>query len=305
MPALRTVIEDVRPSAPQSSLRRPSSVRLAADAGRRVLETTGAADRIDLVINVGVYRDGHICEPALAPLIQRRIASLAQRKDVFSLDLMNGGCGLVNALQVVDTFVRTGSVRRALVVASDVDPDPRRSSGLAVRPAGVAIVAGAVEGPEGFLAFHSETFTEYAGLYEGRVDWLGPRGWLTGGAGHAVAVRTDESYTDRCAACAAASATRFLAAQGLAIGDIDLVVAPDSPCSFAGAFSAMLQLDRRCVIGGPASAGAHSAAPGLALSAAMASGRLRAARRTLLVAAGAGITVALALYGGQDPTRGA
>jgi len=89
------------------------------------------------------------------------------------------------------------------------------------------------------------------------------------------------------------------------IGDVDLVVVPDSPPGFASAFSTMLQVDPARVTSDPSSAGAHSAAPGLALAAAMASGRLRAARRTLLVAVGAGITVALALYGGEDPAHGA
>lgn len=305
MLGLRTAIEDARPAAPGLSLRRPSSIRLAADAGRRVLEATGDVARIDLVINVGVYRDGHICEPALAPIIQRRIPALAQRKDIFSLDLMNGSCGLVTALQVVDTFVRIGSVRRALVVASDVVPDPSRARGLVLRPAGVGIVAAAAEDGNGFFAFHSETFADYAGLHEVRLDWRGPRRWLAGSGGHAVAVRTAESYAERCVACAAESVSRFLAAQGLAVRDVDLVVVPDTPPGFARGISATFGLSVDRVVSEATSSGAHSAAPGLALAAAIADGRLRTSRRTLIVTAGAGITVALALYGRVGPNGGA
>jgi 3-oxoacyl-[acyl-carrier-protein] synthase-3 len=302
---MRTVIEAARPSVPRPSLRRPSSVRLAANAARQALEETGNPAQVDLLINVGVYRDGNICEPAMAPLIQRRIPSLAHRTDVFSLDLNNGACGLLNALQVVDAFVRAGSVRRALLVASDVDPDPRRSRGLAVRAAGVGIVATASEGDDGFLAFHSETFPEYAGLYEARLDWFG-RQSLLGRAGHAVAVRTAPSYAERCAACAAASANHFLDAQGLGIDDVDLIVAPDAPAGFARALSTMLHVEsERMSSDEVVSSGTHSAAPGLALAAAVASGRFGAAGRALLVAAGAGITVALALYGNEEHAGGA
>lgn len=305
MLGLRTTIEDARSAAPRLSLRRPSSIQLAADAGRRTLEATGDADRIDLVINVGVYRDGHICEPALAPIIQRRIRSLAHHKNIFSLDLMNGACGVVTALQVVDTFVRTGSVRRALIVASDVVPYSGRADGLVVRPVGVGIVAAATESGAGFLAFHSETFGEYAGLCEVRLDWIGSRGWLRTSGNHVVAARTAESYAERCVACAADSTRRFLRTQGLAVGDVDLFVAPDTPPGFGRGISAALDLPFERVVSGPTSSGAYSAAPGLALVAAIASGRLHATNRMLVITAGAGITVALALYGCAERTRGA
>jgi 3-oxoacyl-[acyl-carrier-protein] synthase III len=188
-------------------------------------------------------------------------------------------------------------VRRALVVASDVVPDPRRARGLVLRPAGVGIVAAATESGDGFVAFHSETFAEYAGLYEVRLDWLGPRRWLGGSGGHTIAVRAAESYAERCAACTVDSVSRFLEAQGLAVGDIDLVVAPDTPRGFARRVSAALDFPLERVVSEPKPSGAYSAAPGLALAAAIAAGRLRASRRTLLVTAGPGITVALALYG--------
>jgi 3-oxoacyl-[acyl-carrier-protein] synthase-3 len=244
-----------------------------------------------------VYRDQNILEPALAPLIQRRIAPLADRKDVFSFDLNNGTCGLINAFQVADTYLRTGSVKRAMVLASDVDPNPGRSSGLALQASGVAVVVAAHDGTEGFLGFHSETFSKHAHLLESRLGWLGPRPrWIPGGAGHAIEMRTLEAYAERCAECCATSIAHFLENQGIGIEDIDLVLAADAPAGFAGRLAALCGLREGSVVCGEETAGAHTALPGLALESALKSGRLREARHTLLVAVGAGITVALALY---------
>lgn len=302
---MHTVIEAVRSAGPVPFLRRPSSIRLSADAGRRVLEAAGDSSAVDLVVNVGVYREQNIYEPALAALIQRRIPTLAARTDVMSLDLANGACGLLTGLEVVDAFIRAGSVRRALVVASDIDPDPSSSRGLSVRPRGAAIVAGAGNGREGFLAFQSDTFPEHGDLYEVRLEWQGAGRLLGRGAGHAVAVRAAADYAERCAASAAVSVVRFLEAHDLALGDVDVVVVADVPERFLGRLTAMLDLPPERVVDDATAAGGYTAAPALALEAAVASGRWRAARRALLVAVGAGITVSLALYGREGCDRGA
>ena len=300
---LATVIESARPASLPPSPGALSSVRLAAEAGRNALEASGDPGRIDMVISAGVYRDEHICEPAIAPLIQRHIPSLAHHGDVFAFDVANGACGLVNALQVADTFVRAGSIRRALIVASDVDPDSGRSEGLSLTPTGVGVVVGAGDGTEGFVAFHSETFTEHAGLHEARLEWLDVPSRRGRAKAHALSVRTDGAYAEHCTACVATTARRFLDTQGLRIADVELLIAPDAPPGLAGALPAALDIEPGRVSTDPGSRGTHSAAPGLALAAAIARGRLREARRTLLVAVGAGITVALALYGRTEARR--
>ena len=296
---MRAVIEAIRRAAPAARLRRPSSIALAADGGRRALEATGDAERIDLVVNVGVYRDQNICEPALAPLIQSRLGALGRRKDVFSFDLTNGACGLLDAFQVVDSLMAAGSVRRALVVASDVDPNPGRSTDLVVGAAGVGVVLAAREGSEGFHDFHTETFPKHAHLYESRLEWLGPARsrWFGRSPGHAITLRAMDAYGERCAESAALAAARFLEARGLSPEDLDLVVVPELPAGLPDRLGMLLGIPQDRLASDPDSADTCSAAPGLALEAAFASGRMAGARRTLLVAAGAGITVSLALYG--------
>lgn len=61
-------------------------------------------DAIDLLVNVGVYRDNNLCEPSVCALIQHQLGmclnpeQAATGSMVFSFDLMNGACGLINAL---------------------------------------------------------------------------------------------------------------------------------------------------------------------------------------------------------------
>ena len=295
---MRAVIEAVCRSVP-SGLRRPSSIELAAEAGRRALEAAGDLDVLDLMLSVGLYQDDHVQEPALAPLIQRRIALLARRRDVFSFDIANGACGLVDALRVTDAFVRAGTVRRALLVASDVDPNPGRSVGISFGAVGVAVLVGARDASEGFGDFYAETFTKHAHLYESRLTWLGPgrSGWLRRPRGHAVTARTGEAYADRCVESTALAAARFLEAHHLTAEDLDLLVVPEAPAGLPTRLAKLLGVSEERVAGCPDSAGTCSAAPGLALEAAFASGRLARARRALLVGVGSGISVSLALYG--------
>ncbi len=297
---MRAKIEAVAHSTTRRPLRGASSIEMAADAAGRALEQAGASyDSIDVFINVGIYRDANICEPAIAALIQEKMGRLSAGKPVFSFDLANGGCGLVNALQVVDSLVRTGSVQRALIVASDVDPKPKHSIGLDIEPAGVGIVVGAGE-TEGFEAFFSETFTEHADLYDSHLKWIGPTSLvqkLTSTGTQRIELRREPEFPELAADCVLTSVKRFLADRDLSFDDLDLVIAPARPEGLASRLveKAGLASDRIVVADGPL-AGAHTAGPGLALEAAIQTGRFSQARRALMLSAGAGIHVASALY---------
>jgi 3-oxoacyl-[acyl-carrier-protein] synthase III len=83
------------------------------------------------------------------------------------------------------------------------------------------------------------------------------------------------------------------AAQAIDLGDVDLLVATASVPGFADSLARRLGVSaERVAAPSNGVAGAHTAAPALALE----SVRLDAARTTLFVCAGAGITVAAAIY---------
>src|ERR1700740_352993 len=104
---------------------RHSALRLAVTAAKTCL-AGGQRDApdVDLLINAGIYRDKNLGEPALAALIQEDVGANpedphAGAHGTFSFDIANGVCGVLTALQIVDGFLRTRSIHRALVVASD------------------------------------------------------------------------------------------------------------------------------------------------------------------------------------------
>jgi 3-oxoacyl-[acyl-carrier-protein] synthase III len=117
-----------------------------------------------------------------------------------------------------------------------------------------------------------------------------------------MAVHEEPGYQARCADCAQEATRRFLGLLGMSIDEIDLLVPAPSAPEF---------LDRlRVGLGVPGDrvafttedmAGAYTAGPIAALEAAVKSGRLAEARTVLLLAAGAGITVTLALYRQTPP----
>lgn len=113
-----------------------SSIGHAAAAGLACLEQAALTPAdVDVLINVGVYRDSNIVEPSVAALIQKRIGinldylSSPDKRAAFSFDLMNGACGMLNAVQAADALLSTGSARRVMVVSSDTHPsmDPSRT----------------------------------------------------------------------------------------------------------------------------------------------------------------------------------
>ena len=146
----------------------------------------------------------------------------------------------------------------------------------------------------GFTAFQSATFPEYAELFQSYVSWQEDAGrGLAHHGRNLLTVEIAESYAGRALDCAEATARELTAAQAVDLGEVDLLVATASVPGFADSLATRLGVSaERVAAPSNGVAGAHTAAPALALE----SVRLEAARTTLFVSAGAGITVAAAIY---------
>lgn len=135
------------------------SIDLAVKAGREVLDKAGVAPGdIDVLVNVGVYRDGNIVEPANSALIQLGLDmhldyEAGSGRATFSFDLRNGACGVLNAVQAATALLGNGTVERVLIVGSDAHP-----GGVAHEPddfryatvGSALLLRRAVDGDEGF-----------------------------------------------------------------------------------------------------------------------------------------------------------
>lgn len=278
------------------------ALRLSDRAAKACLARAGRrAEEIDLIVNAGLYKDRSLAEPALASIIQEDVGAnpgdrpRADRHGTFSFDVMNGGCGVLTAAQVVHTFVQAGAARLGLVVAADAVSAP--GQGIAFPPAGGAMLLAQCEGDAGFGAFALHTFPDRAGLFEARVAWQGPGVGARGKGRNVLTIREDPAFGPECIACGAEVARAFLDAGRLRVQDVDLLVAGEYPLRFSDAVAQALGIDPERVARPPGKlAGAYTAGAIAALQGAMESGALERSHNVLFLTAGAGLTIGAALY---------
>ena len=294
--------------------RRARALRLADSAAQACLGRAGIEPGdVDMLINAGIYREDSMGEPALAALIQEDISANLGHPPVgghgtFSFDLANGTCGVISAIQIVTGFLRSGAIKQGLIVTSDVHPNPGGSRSVPFQPSGGAMLLGWDDGIAGFTDFHIETFPEYEELFVSGLTWR-PRGrhrLLRRAAGrNQMVIDEMPGYQARCVDCAVEATRKFLDRLGMGINEIDLLVPTPATPGFLDPLRERLGIPGdRVAYTGEDMSGAYTTGSIAALEVAAKSGSLAEARNTLLVAAGAGVTVALALYRQAPPGEG-
>ena len=306
---MATRIESVATARSRRGLFSRGAVALSDAAARACLDRAHRrADELDLLVNAGLYKDKNIAEPALASIIQEDIGANPghpperDHHGTFSFDVLNGGCGVLSAAHLVDAFVGPGSARLGMVVAADVDPSPRTSRGFPFSAAGGALLLSHATDGEGFGRFDFRTFPDEAGLFEVRLSFEPGSGRAFARRGRNVLdVRVSANFADKCVEHATEVVAAYLASLGLRAGDVDLLIASQYPAGFGAevARAVGIPADRLPEVD-PALACVHTAGPLAALEASLDSGRFARARVVLFVAAGAGITIGVALYGRGD-----
>jgi len=258
---------------------------------------------LDLLVNVGVFRERGLGEPALAALIQEDIGANLGHPPIgghgtFSFDLDNGACGVLTGAHLVRGFLESGAIRWGLVVASDSGPDPVHADHMPYAESGGALLLEWAEATPGLVAHRAATFPEFEGLAQSCWSWQ-PRARLRahGREGHNTLVVTEKpGYHARAADCAADVSREFLSAHDLTTGDVDLLIATHAP-GFADAVADRLDLPHSRVLHvAEDMSTAHTAEPVAAIETAMRQGRWGDAHNVLLVSACAGISVAVSLY---------
>ena len=273
-----------------------SAIELADSAARECLERTHRSpDDLQLLINAGVYLDRNISEPAIASLIQEDIGANPEiQSDVgqgtLSFDMRDGACGLLTGMYLVDGLLASGTVECGMVVGGDADPEPGTSQGFGFPAAAGAILLSSDDSRGGLTAFKFETFPEFAEDFHSFVAWHEAS---DGEGRNTLTVQIDERYLEH-ALQAADSTVRELATEaGFDLAEVDLLVATASVPGFGAGLAQRLGIgSARVAFPSDGLAGAHTAAPAIALE----SAQLETSRTALLVCAGAGITVVAALY---------
>jgi 3-oxoacyl-[acyl-carrier-protein] synthase III len=271
------------------------SVDHAVAAGKRCLNDSryGSAE-IQTLINAGVFRDGHCGEPAMAAFIQEKLGINAGfgTTNSFSFDLTNGGVGMLSALQVTDALMKSGAIRVGMAVASDANTDPRPDPAYAYPRSGAAVILDrSPDAHRGFGSFVFRTFDEHAGASAARVELFRKGGQLR--------VEKSDALEDIYLACAAPVFEELLEREGLAAGDIDLVIPSQISHGFLTKLPAALGVAPEAVLNALDETGGdtHTTSLIMALNAAMRIGRAARGTKAAFLAVGSGVTVGCALYG--------
>src|SRR6185437_3194960 len=104
-----------------------SGIAISALSARNLLDENSINDdTVDLLINVGVFRDQNIMEPAIAALIQKEarigLCREPEQRQILSFDLNNSSCGFLHAVEVAKSFFDADDAASAIVVAGDYHP---------------------------------------------------------------------------------------------------------------------------------------------------------------------------------------
>jgi 3-oxoacyl-[acyl-carrier-protein] synthase III len=178
----RVRIAGIGASLPGFRLLRRGSVARAVEAGRRCLAAAGRRPgEVGLLIHAGVTRDRHVCEPANAAYIQRRLGINVefQGAGTLSFDLVNGGCGMLDAVHILCSLLQAGTLRAGMVTASEGNADRRAKGERPCPDSGAAVLLElSPRTATGFGSFAFLTRSEHADMDETVVSLGEARGRL-------------------------------------------------------------------------------------------------------------------------------
>lgn len=221
------------------------SIGHAVAAARECLAGAGlsAAD-VDVLVNIGVYRDANIVEPSNAALIQRELGmhldyEPGSSRPGFSLDLRNGACGVLNALQAANALLANGTAERVLVVGSDAHP-----GGLAdavgfpyATVGGAFLVTKGIDDATGLGAVHLRPSSRPDGAHPGVAGYLDLKAMGRDGA-RTITVEVADDFAERVTGAARTAVRDYLANHPDMHADSTVLVTNDAAPDFAATLAA-------------------------------------------------------------------
>jgi 3-oxoacyl-[acyl-carrier-protein] synthase III len=290
---LRCRLESLGVSLPRTGLLRWGSLYHAARAGNECLVRSHyRRSDIQVLINSGVHRDGHVCEPAIATYVLRALRINAEFRGARTLgfDLQNGGCGMLNAAHVLATMMQAGDVRVGMIVSSEANSDERPDPAFPYPASGAAALVDISPFPhQGFGAFAFRTHEEHAEAYSSVVSLAAPHG--------RIVLRRRAELEDLYLDSAGEVVEEVLARDQLHRDQISCVVPAQLSSSFVGRLGGAIGLpDAKIVDLTDRLPDTLSTSVFLALHEARRTGRVQTGQRALLMAFGSGLTVGAAVY---------
>jgi 3-oxoacyl-[acyl-carrier-protein] synthase-3 len=270
---------------------RHSALQLAVAAAKGCLaQAETAPSALDLLINAGIYRDRNLGEPALAAIIQEDIGANPEdphddAHGTFSFDIANGACGVLTALQITDGFLRSHTISRALVVASDADPGRGASERFPFSPTGAALLCEWSEQDDGLGQVYWVNRPDDGENFRASIDFDMSRNVLR--------FRESPLIATELAAAGAQAARHCLDDAALDLSDIPVIIAAPPDHRYRAELAASLGISVEQIA---VASDEHMHTASLIAALKRETEELPAGTPVLLVAAGAGIVAGAALY---------
>jgi 3-oxoacyl-[acyl-carrier-protein] synthase III len=274
--------------------RRKGSVAHAVAAGRRCLAASHCrVGDVGVLVSAGVYRDGHVAEPAIAAYIQHRLGiniEFQGRRQTLAFDLLNGGCGMLNAVQVVGAMLQSGQAAAGMVVAGEANTDRRPDPASTVARSGAALLLERSQrAGTGFGAFAFQTHEQDSDLFTAVVSLAEPRGRLF--------IRRQARLEEAWLGHVSGAVDEAVEREGLTRDQIDLVVPAQISAGFLSRLPAAIGVPAAKVVDYTASLpDTGSTSVFIAWHRRCAERRPAAGARVLFLAFGSGLTVGAAIY---------
>ena len=285
------------PDGPQSS------IGMAAFAAQNCLAQAHVQmEDVDLLINVGVFRDDNIIEPAMAPLIQQQlgmnldpIKNDHMQRSTLSFDINDGECGFLTAARVVDTFFKAGSSRSALIVSGDIHPSKTHHPEFPFQSVAAAILlAYSEDDHRGFAGFHFKTASDGSHGFSAHVDLM------ANGAKSRECMEfvTEDRYHDRLSGFTSEMINEVFRSGAIDPADIDYFVTTQPAKGFGVEIARSLRLPSRTKVVDlyEQYGDAHTSSLALSYHHLVSNGLLKKDDRILFIAAGSGLSAACSSY---------
>ncbi len=257
---------------------------------------------IDLLINIGVFRDDNMIEPAIAPLIQQQLGMNLDpvknhhlHRATLAFDINDGESGFLTAACVVDSFFKTGTAKNALIVAGDIHPSKTDHPDFPFQSVASAVLLGYTEDArQGFTDFHFKTSGNGCHGFSANVDLSHITTENRARMNFVVA----ENYHDRLLRFASGMLRELGEKEMIRPADIDYLVTSQHTGDFGHQIARAMNLNghSHTVDLNGKYGDAHTSALPLCYQQLALSGLLQRNQRILFVAAGSGLSAACSLY---------
>ncbi len=167
-------IESIGVSSPRKKLWGKGSLSHAVHAGSQCLTNSNYIPMdVQVLINSGIYRDGHYVEPAVSTFIQNKleINTEFQGRRTLSFDLQNGGYGMLNGIHVLTNLISSGRIQSGMVISSEANADKNPDPNYLYKNSGAAVMLDISPNSKiGFGNFIFKSFEKHIHLYSSFVS---------------------------------------------------------------------------------------------------------------------------------------